>query len=63
MTPTPIADRCTEVETGARNVDHIITGSLMPKLANEILSRMSSGDACRSGSRSSTSIHPTFHGC
>jgi type VI secretion system protein VasG len=39
-----IARRCTEVETGARNVDHIITGSLMPKLANELLGRMSTGD-------------------
>ncbi|MDA3962595.1 MAG: type VI secretion system ATPase TssH [Planctomycetota bacterium] len=39
-----IAERCTEVETGARNVDHIISNNLMPDLANEILSRLSTGD-------------------
>jgi type VI secretion system protein VasG len=38
-----IADRCTEVETGARNVDHIINGSLLPKISNEILQQMSTG--------------------
>jgi len=35
-----IAQRCTEVETGARNVDHIINGSLLPQLATEILENM-----------------------
>jgi type VI secretion system protein VasG len=38
-----IAQRCTEVETGARNVDHIITGSLLPKISTEILQQMSAG--------------------
>jgi type VI secretion system protein VasG len=38
-----IAERCTEVETGARNVDHIITGTLLPKISTEILQRMSAG--------------------
>ena len=38
-----IAERCTEVETGARNVDHIITGTLLPKISTEILQRMSTG--------------------
>ena len=38
-----IAERCTEVETGARNVDHIITGTLLPRISTEILQRMSSG--------------------
>ena len=32
-----IASRCTEVETGARNVDHIIRGTLMPQLSEEVL--------------------------
>lgn len=36
-----IAARCTEVETGARNVDHILNGSLLPKLATDILEQMS----------------------
>jgi type VI secretion system protein VasG len=38
-----IAERCTEVETGARNVDHIINGTLLPKISNEILQQMSTG--------------------
>jgi len=39
-----IAQRCTEVETGARNVDHIMKGSLTPLLAKELLSVMSRGE-------------------
>ncbi len=35
-----IATRCTEVESGARNVDHIINGSLLPQLATDILENM-----------------------
>ncbi len=35
-----VASRCKEVETGARNVDHILTGKLLPEMANEVLSRM-----------------------
>jgi type VI secretion system protein VasG len=38
-----IAERCTEVETGARNVDHIISGALLPKISTEILQQMSVG--------------------
>jgi len=38
-----IAGRCTEVETGARNVDHIINGSLMPSISTAILRQMSEG--------------------
>jgi type VI secretion system protein VasG len=38
-----IAERCTEVETGARNVDHIISGTLLPRISTEILQRMSEG--------------------
>ena len=38
-----ITKRCTEVETGARNVDHIMRGSLTPLLAKELLSVMSIG--------------------
>lgn len=39
-----ITKRCTEVETGARNVDHIMRGSLTPLIAMELLSVMSRGD-------------------
>jgi type VI secretion system protein VasG len=35
-----IAARCHEVETGARNVDHILTRSLLPELAGEFLSHL-----------------------
>jgi type VI secretion system protein VasG len=37
-----IAARCTEVETGARNIDHIIRGTIMPQLSQEILAHMTS---------------------
>ncbi len=36
-----IAVRCTEVETGARNVDHIMNGTILPRMSKEILARMS----------------------
>lgn len=35
-----IAARCTEVETGARNIDHIMRGTILPRLSREILGRM-----------------------
>ena len=38
-----ITRRCTEVETGARNVDHILRGTLTPMIARELLSIMSEG--------------------
>jgi type VI secretion system protein VasG len=38
-----ISGRCKEVETGARNVDHILTGTLLPEISREILSRMAEG--------------------
>jgi type VI secretion system protein VasG len=38
-----IAERCKEVESGARNVDHILTRSLLPELAAEFLDRMALG--------------------
>jgi len=39
-----IVARCTEVETGARNIDHIVNKTLLPQIATEILSRMNSGE-------------------
>ena len=39
-----IADRCTEVETGARNIDHILEGTLLPRISSEILARMAAND-------------------
>jgi type VI secretion system protein VasG len=38
-----IVGRCREVESGARNVDHILTGTLLPELAREVLGRMADG--------------------
>jgi type VI secretion system protein VasG len=38
-----IAARCTEVESGARNVDHILTNTLLPDMSREILACMASG--------------------
>lgn len=35
-----VANRCTEVESGARNVDHILTGTVLPEIAGEFLARM-----------------------
>jgi len=35
-----ITNRCTEVETGARNIDYILTGNIMPRMSQEILSHM-----------------------
>jgi len=36
-----IVARCTEVETGARNIDRIITGTMLPLISRTLLSRMS----------------------
>ncbi len=38
-----IGDRCKEVESGARNVDHILTRTLLPEISQEVLSRMVAG--------------------
>jgi type VI secretion system protein VasG len=39
-----IAKRCTEVDSGARNADHILTNTLLPEMSKEILSRMAAGE-------------------
>jgi type VI secretion system protein VasG len=39
-----VAGRCKEVESGARNVDHILTRSLLPELSETFLSRMAAGE-------------------
>lgn len=39
-----IVDRCAEAETGARNIDHILNGNLLPLMSREILSRMTGDD-------------------
>jgi type VI secretion system protein VasG len=37
--------RCTEVDTGARAVDHILNGTLLPEIAESVLARMADGQA------------------
>jgi type VI secretion system protein VasG len=39
-----VAARCTEVESGARNVDNILTNTLLPDISRQLLSRMASGE-------------------
>jgi type VI secretion system protein VasG len=43
-----IANRCKEVESGARNVDHILTRTLLPEMSGEFLSRMATGQPVNS---------------
>ena len=38
-----VRSRCTEVDSGARNVDHILTRTLLPEMSKEVLSRMAAG--------------------
>jgi type VI secretion system protein VasG len=38
-----IADRCREVESGARNIDHILRGTLLPLVSSEILRGLAEG--------------------
>jgi type VI secretion system protein VasG len=39
-----VANRCTEVESGARNVDNILTNTLLPDISRQLLGRMASGN-------------------
>ncbi|MGL4423811.1 MAG: AAA family ATPase, partial [Gemmataceae bacterium] len=38
-----VAARCKDVDSGARNADHILTGTLLPKMSEEVLARMAEG--------------------
>jgi type VI secretion system protein VasG len=38
-----VRGRCREVESGARNVDSILTGHLLPEISRELLGRMAEG--------------------
>ncbi|MBT1074162.1 type VI secretion system ATPase TssH [Geobacter grbiciae] len=39
-----IAARCTEVESGARTIDHILRSTLLPLLSRKILTRLGTGE-------------------
>lgn len=45
-----VANRCTEVESGARNVDNILTNTLLPDLSRKVLAGIAEGNKL-------TSIH------
>ncbi|MFL6468848.1 MAG: AAA family ATPase, partial [Pyrinomonadaceae bacterium] len=38
-----VAKRCTDVDSGARNVYNILTGTMLPDMSGEVLSRMANG--------------------
>jgi type VI secretion system protein VasG len=38
-----ITNRCTEVDTGARNIDHIMRATLVPQLSQAVLEQMAEG--------------------
>jgi len=40
-----VLSRCTEVDSGARSVDHILNANLLPQLADQVLEKMSEGEA------------------
>jgi type VI secretion system protein VasG len=40
---TGISERCLTTETGARNIDYILSSSIMPQLAQELLTNMTTG--------------------
>jgi type VI secretion system protein VasG len=39
-----ITQRCTEVETGARNIDYILNANIFPKISRKLLSQLSTGN-------------------
>ncbi len=43
-----VAKRCTEVESGARNVDNILTNTMLPDISRQILGRMAEGEKLNS---------------
>jgi type VI secretion system protein VasG len=42
--PDTIVSRCKEVESGARNIDNILSRSLLPELSAQLLARMAAGE-------------------
>jgi type VI secretion system protein VasG len=40
-----VAGRCTEVESGARNVDNILSNTMLPDLSRQVLSQLAEGKA------------------
>lgn len=42
-----VAKRCTDVDSGARNVFNVINGTMLPEMSGEFLSRMASGEGVK----------------
>lgn len=42
-----VAKRCTDVDSGARNVQNILNGTLLPEMSGEFLSRMAAGEGVK----------------
>ena len=42
-----VAKRCTDVDSGARNVYNILTGTMLPDMSGEVLSRMAQGESIK----------------
>jgi len=42
-----VAKRCTDVDSGARNVYNILTGTMLPDMSGEVLSRMAAGEGIK----------------
>ena len=49
-----IAARCTESSSGARNVENILTRTLLPELSAEVLARLADGETIQSVKPAST---------
>jgi len=43
-----VAARCTEVDSGARNIDNILAGTMLPQIAEQVLIRMVEGKGIES---------------
>jgi len=43
-----VVSRCTELESGGRMIDAILTNTLLPELSNQILNKMLQGESLSS---------------
>ena len=39
-----VAKRCTDVDSGARNIYNILTGTMLPEMSSQVLTKMASGE-------------------
>jgi type VI secretion system protein VasG len=42
-----VVKRCTEVESGARNVDNILSNTMLPEISRQLLTRIAGGEALK----------------